>query len=59
MTCPKCHKQFSKSSAWECPLTDTYICPECRVGLSDGVTDVIKVDHDEEPLEKSEERRLF
>jgi len=68
MICPKCHKEFSKATAGQCPITDTYGCPVCRVGLSDGVTDEIRVEA-EETLEqfrkrfsgtvKTEERRLF
>ena len=59
MTCPKCHKEFSTASAWECGITDTYICPDCRVGLSDGVTDQIRVDAFADPGKPTEEGRLF
>lgn len=63
MTCPKCQKQFTKITAWECPITDTYICPECRVGLSNGVTDEIRVESSTNLVVNSnplvEEGRLF
>ncbi len=59
MTCPKCQKAFSKVTAHECPVSDTYICPECRVGLSDGVTDWIKVEAELSDNVFTTEGRLF
>ncbi len=59
MTCPKCQKGFSKVTAHECPVSDTYICPKCRVGLSDGVTDWIRVEAEAETEAIPIEGRLF
>ena len=39
MICPKCKNQYDVYNADKCPITDIYICPNCRVGLTEADAD--------------------